>query len=79
MRAGVISVLLVGAAPPALAEQGRCAILLHGLARTQTSFALMEAALEAEGYRVVRPGYPSTEAPIEELVRLGLVETLTDE
>jgi pimeloyl-ACP methyl ester carboxylesterase len=27
----------------------------------------MEAALEAEGWRVVRPGYPSTEAPIEDL------------
>ena len=46
----------------------RCAVLLHGLARTQTSFALMEAALENAGYRVVRPGYPSTEAPIAELV-----------
>jgi hypothetical protein len=31
--------------------QGRCAILLHGLARTETSFALMEAALETEGNR----------------------------
>lgn len=49
--------------------QDRCAILLHGLARTETSFALMEAALENGGYRVVRPGYPSTEAPIEELTR----------
>jgi triacylglycerol lipase len=45
----------------------RCVVLLHGLARTETSFALMEAALEAEGWRVVRPGYPSTEAPIEDL------------
>lgn len=49
------------------AAQARCVVLLHGLARTETSFALMEAALEAEGWRVVRPGYPSTEAPIEEL------------
>ena len=53
---------------------GRCAILLHGLARTETSFALMEAALEVEGYQIVRPGYPSTEAPVEQLVR----ETLPD-
>ena len=49
--------------------QERCAVLLHGLARTETSFALMEAALETEGYRIIRPGYPSTEAPIEELTR----------
>lgn len=47
-------------------------MLLHGLARTETSFALMEAALEAEGWRVVRPGYPSTEAPVEELTRITL-------
>ncbi|MEP5176850.1 esterase/lipase family protein, partial [Marinobacter alexandrii] len=39
---------------------GRCVVLLHGLARTEASFAVMEAALAAEGYRVVRPGYPST-------------------
>ncbi|MGB3244159.1 MAG: alpha/beta fold hydrolase [Sulfitobacter sp.] len=50
----------------------RCVVLLHGLARTETSFALMEAALSGEGYRVVRPGYPSTEAPIEELVQQTL-------
>ncbi|KIN62030.1 Lipase [Sulfitobacter noctilucicola] len=52
--------------------QDRCVILLHGLARTETSFALMEVALENEGYRIVRPGYPSTEAPIEELTRQTL-------
>ncbi|MFK7870210.1 MAG: esterase/lipase family protein [Roseobacter sp.] len=52
----------------ASAAHARCVVLLHGLARTEASFALMEAALEAEGYRVVRPGYPSTTAPIEQLV-----------
>lgn len=51
-------------------------VLLHGLARTETSFALMEAALEGEGYRVVRPGYPSTEAPIEELVRITVPDAI---
>jgi len=56
-------------AQTAIDPEGRCAILLHGLARTETSFALMEAALENEGYRIVRPGYPSTEAPVEELTR----------
>lgn len=49
--------------------QERCAILLHGLARTETSFALMEVALANEGYKVIRPGYPSTEAPVEVLSR----------
>lgn len=36
----------------------------------------MEAALEAEGWRVVRPGYPSTEAPIEELTRRTLPDAV---
>jgi len=60
----------------ASAAQARCVVLLHGLARTETSFALMEAALEAEGWRVVRPGYPSTEAPIEELTRRTLPDAV---
>ncbi|MDC0136701.1 alpha/beta fold hydrolase, partial [Sulfitobacter sp.] len=56
--------------------QARCVVLLHGLARTETSFALLEAALEVEGWRVVRPGYPSTEAPIEELTRQTLPDAV---
>lgn len=58
-------------AQPSLKDAGvgRCVVLLHGLARTETSFALMEAALETEGYKIVRPGYPSTQAPVEELTR----------
>lgn len=60
----------------ASAAQARCVVLLHGLARTETSFALMEAALEVEGWRVVRPGYPSTEAPIEDLTRQTLPDAV---
>lgn len=45
-----------------------CVVLLHGLARTESSFVLMEEMLTEEGYDVVRPGYASTEAPIQELV-----------
>jgi len=44
-----------------------CVILLHGLARTEVSFLLMEEALLARGYEVVRPGYPSTEHRVERL------------
>ncbi|MGB7241257.1 MAG: alpha/beta hydrolase [Sulfitobacter sp.] len=49
--------------------QARCTILLHGLARSETSFALMEAALWVEGHQVVRPGYASTEATVAELAK----------
>lgn len=77
LRALTLSLVLSATALPALAAD-RCAILLHGLARTETSFALMEAALEGEGYRIVRPGYPSTEAPIEELVRQTLPDAVEE-
>lgn len=53
-------------AQPARAEE--CVILLHGLARSPASLVVMEQALEAEGYRVVNLGYPSTELPLADLV-----------
>ncbi|WP_223420895.1 alpha/beta fold hydrolase [Tateyamaria pelophila] len=49
------------------AVRADCVVLLHGLARTETSFVLMEQALKAENYRVVRPGYPSTSETVQEL------------
>ncbi len=49
---------------PALAD---CVVLLHGLARTDASFILMEEALQAEGYTTFRPEYPSTELDIDRL------------
>lgn len=45
-----------------------CVVLLHGLARTEASFLLMQEALLARGYQVVNRGYPSTRAPLAELV-----------
>jgi len=44
-----------------------CVVLLHGLARTEASFLVMERALKQDGYDVVRPEYRSTEAPIATL------------
>ncbi|SDD06101.1 alpha/beta fold hydrolase [Ruegeria marina] len=44
-----------------------CVVLLHGLARTEASFTLMDEVFEARGFHVVRPGYPSTDLPIPEL------------
>jgi triacylglycerol lipase len=52
------------AASPAGAD---CVVMLHGLARTDTSLAPMALALEAEGYQVVNWSYPSTSAPIDVL------------
>ncbi len=79
IRIALIALSFVGMATLASAQpkpDTRCVVLLHGLARTEASFALMEAALAAENFRVVRPGYPSTEAPIEELVRKTLPDAV---
>ncbi len=45
-----------------------CVVLLHGLARTETSFAVMEETLTAQGYKTVNLGYPSTTKTIQELI-----------
>ncbi|MCM2562684.1 alpha/beta fold hydrolase [Lutimaribacter sp. EGI FJ00015] len=52
---------------PLPATAGECVVLLHGLARTQSSFLLMEESLTRRGYTVVAPGYPSTEETIANL------------
>jgi pimeloyl-ACP methyl ester carboxylesterase len=51
--------------PPPDAET---VILVHGLARTPASMAILQARLTGEGYRVVNFGYPSTSEEIESLV-----------
>lgn len=50
---------------PALAD---CVVLLHGLARSGNSLLILQKALEAQGDKVINVDYPSTKAPIEELV-----------
>ena len=58
---------LIMALMPGIARAD-CVVMLHGLARTETSMVIMEEALKAAGYSVVNKGYPSTKAPIEDLV-----------
>ncbi|WP_146344210.1 alpha/beta hydrolase [Falsiphaeobacter marinintestinus] len=47
-----------------MAARADCVVLLHGLARTEASFVLMEVVFQSKGYQVVRPGYRSTDLPI---------------
>lgn len=54
-------------AAPAAAKD--CVVLLHGLARTQYSMALMGQFLRLRGYHVVSPGYPSTQARVQVLAQ----------
>lgn len=49
------------------AQSGDCVVLLHGLARSEHSLLLVQAALEASGYQVVNSGYPSTTLPVADL------------
>lgn len=54
-----------------------CVVLLHGLARTETSMLPLELALEYDGYQVVRPGYESTEKPVDALAAETLPAAMT--
>ncbi|MEP2718078.1 alpha/beta hydrolase [Pseudophaeobacter sp.] len=47
--------------------QAGCVVLLHGLARSENSFVVMEQVLLSRGHQVVRPGYDSTDFPVPEL------------
>lgn len=59
---------LLGMTDPAPAQPtGACVVLLHGLARSEYSFQVMQLVLESKGYRVINQGYPSTEASIDDL------------
>jgi pimeloyl-ACP methyl ester carboxylesterase len=64
MKLCFLALMLVLAPATARAD---CVVLLHGLARTETSFLLMEEVLKAEGYDVFRPDYPSTKEDIARL------------
>ena len=69
-----ITALLALLSPPPLAAQTpECVVLLHGLARGTASLLAMEAALSAQGFRVVNQGYPSTDAPIATLVEENVI------
>jgi alpha-beta hydrolase superfamily lysophospholipase len=62
----ILALMLMLLAPVARAD---CVVLLHGLARTQTSLLAMEKALQAKGFTVVNQGYPSTKAAVRELAQ----------
>lgn len=46
-----------------------CVVLMHGLSRSDNSMWLIAETLEYHGYRVVNYNYPSTDEPVEKLVR----------
>ncbi len=46
-----------------------CVVLLHGMARSDSSMNKMEAKLEKSGYAVVNFDYPSTKHDIESIAK----------
>nr|WP_246079514.1 alpha/beta fold hydrolase [Zongyanglinia marina] len=79
-RSRICIALLISLLPLSLARTASadCVVLLHGLARTEASFAVMEQVLKARNYQVVRPGYPSTDLPVPALAAQTLPGALAD-
>ncbi len=77
MRAPVppLALALLLAPLPALAD---CVVLLHGLARTETSFLVMQTGLELEGFKVVNRGYPSTSATVHALAEAHVAPAVAE-
>ena len=74
MRVILVFFLLV----PAIPARADCVVLLHGLARTSASLALLELRLEAEGHRVVNESYPSTDLPFADLVEAAVTPAVAE-
>ena len=72
-RVTVTLFLLMVAVPAAASE---CVVLLHGLARTSTSFSKMEEALQDDGFATANIDYPSREHEIAELATIAIEEGL---
>lgn len=67
-----LSLLFAGGA----ASATECVVLLHGLARTSSSFDAMQEALEEDGYLTANIDYPSREHEIAVLADIAVGEGL---
>lgn len=76
MKPVLFLILLLLNAP--VAARADCVVLLHGLARSETSFVVLEKVLQSRGYSVVRPGYASTSEQIAELANKTLPGAVAD-
>ncbi len=70
----ILTILTMLVASPVSAN---CVVLIHGLARSSTSFVVMKTGLEGIGYDVVNVDYPSTESRIEDLALTVIPAALT--
>jgi pimeloyl-ACP methyl ester carboxylesterase len=79
MIARFLALALMLAPLSARAEAGEdCVVFLHGLARTDASFALMEETFRRAGYVTVNRSYPSTELRLQELVDIAVAPAVAE-
>ena len=71
----VLASLFLSTASVAAAD---CVILLHGMARGKTSFAVLELVLNNAGYHVVNNAYPSTIAEVEVLADIAIPRDIAE-
>lgn len=60
--------LVTGERDPVWAEDRKCVVLLHGIARTSASMAPLAEYMEKRGYAAINIDYPSTDHAIDDLV-----------
>jgi len=70
----ILTILAMLVAVPASAD---CVLLIHGLARSSSSFIVMKKALQGIGYDVINVDYPSTESRIEDLALTVIPASMT--
>ena len=58
--------------------RAECVVLLHGLARTEASLLAMDAALSAQGFRVINVSYPSTKLAVRDLAESYVSPAVTE-
>lgn len=69
----VVFILALVVATPVHAD---CVVLLHGLARSDTSLLVLEERLQAQGYQVENSNYPSTVTTIANLAEATIPPAL---
>jgi pimeloyl-ACP methyl ester carboxylesterase len=70
-----ILILTIMLSNPVVAEE--CVILLHGLARSNSSMKKLANALNNSGYHTINDGYPSTSYKIDKLAKDAIAKALT--
>lgn len=76
MRSIFVAALLLISSSASFASE--CVVLLHGLARSSSSLAKMQEAIEEEGYATANIDYPSRDHTIEELADIAVEDGLSE-